>query len=61
MTDSEAKLINDLRKLDAWSIKGGSLTLHFDGEGHIAQIETNRRFKLPKKISTSDEVLDLTK
>lgn len=60
MTDAEVQLLNNLRKVGVWDMKGGSFTVHFDAEGIVAKIDVQRFFKITKKLSTAQDVRQLT-
>lgn len=35
-----------MESVDAFSIKGGSITIHFDNLGGVGSVDVNRRFKV---------------
>lgn len=57
LTEEDAKLFVQFQKryafmqlldsIHAFDLKGGSITIHFDGIGQIASVEKKEHYKLP--------------
>ncbi len=57
MTEDEARLFVAFQKrrvfmellesVDAFSIKGGSITIHFDNLGGVGSVDVHRHYRLP--------------
>lgn len=56
MTEQQKRLFNLLRKADVWSMRGGSVEIHFDKEGNPATISVHRHFRW--QLSTDVTSLD---
>lgn len=59
MTDYEAFLLSELRRLKAWDNQG-SFTVHLTNDGRPSKIEITTPHRLVYALSTSEDVLHLT-
>lgn len=50
MTLDESRLLDDLKRIGVWDMKGGSFEVHMDTEGKVVKIDVHRHFRINPKV-----------